>query len=77
MQEVWFKDDYESLKNCTASKYQITEFDKECGRLNPVIDFYILYYNIEKYLLDTNLLIQHYTCYGPSMQKVISIMWQV
>ena len=36
MQEVWFKKDYEFLKNCTAPKYWITKFDEECGRLNPV-----------------------------------------
>jgi len=36
MQEVWFKNDYKFLKQCTRPKYRITEFDKECGRLNPM-----------------------------------------
>jgi len=36
MQEVWFKDDYNFLKNCTALKYHISKFDEECGRLNEM-----------------------------------------
>jgi len=36
LQEIWFIDDYEFLKLCTATKYQITKFDEECGRLNPM-----------------------------------------
>ena len=36
LQEVWYKDDYNFLKDCTKSRYRITKFDEECGRLNPV-----------------------------------------
>jgi len=36
LQEVWFKKDYRGIKKCTKKQYQITKFDKECGRLNPM-----------------------------------------
>ena len=37
MQEIWFRKDYEKIKNCSQTlEYKISNFDSECGRLNPV-----------------------------------------
>ena len=36
LQEIWYRKDYDFLKDCTMDKYQASPFDSECGAINSV-----------------------------------------
>lgn len=36
LQEIWFKKDYDFMKDCTIHRYQASQFDTECGSLNDM-----------------------------------------